>query len=69
MTLDDTRRIEGTEAEDQGCGCGCGPAKAGEKEDCLAACERAYNDCMGRAGSDLEKAACHANYNKCITDC
>jgi hypothetical protein len=36
--------------------------------DCLDDCEKSYNSCMGSAGSNLEKAVCKADYNKCITN-
>lgn len=37
--------------------------------DCYTNCHNAYDSCMGSAGSDLEKAACKAKYNKCISNC
>ncbi|MBP7002443.1 hypothetical protein [Amaricoccus sp.] len=68
MTLEDASR-PGDAVKDAGCGCGCASERADAKADCLDACEKAYNACLANAGSDLEKAACHASYNKCITDC
>ena len=44
-------------------------ADAGPRSDCIGDCAAAYDRCMGSAGSDLEKAACKAKYNKCIADC
>lgn len=73
MTQDaDGRIAEIDRVADSGCGCGAAKAeatRADAKQDCLDACEKSYNACMANAGSDAEKMACHANYNKCITNC
>jgi hypothetical protein len=37
--------------------------------DCLDDCGKAYDSCMATAGSNLEKAVCKADYNRCITNC
>jgi len=37
--------------------------------DCLSDCQRAYDNCMSQAGSNLEKTVCKDSYNKCIQNC
>jgi len=32
-------------------------------------CQRAYDNCMSKAGSNLEKTVCKDSYNKCIQNC
>lgn len=42
---------------------------ASAPNDCYETCHKAYDDCMASAGSDAEKLACKAKYNRCITNC
>lgn len=38
-------------------------------KDCIGDCASAYDACWAKAGSDAEKLACKAAYNKCIANC
>ena len=44
-------------------------AKTVNPNDCYSTCHTAYDNCMASAGSDVEKMACKAKYNRCITNC
>jgi hypothetical protein len=38
-------------------------------DECIAACAATYDQCVGNASSDAERAACAIAYDRCVQRC